>query len=170
MLVFQGAVAAGSATWGGLAARRGIDTALLWAGGAAILSTVLAGFLRLPDTARLDVTPWNPWRAPVVGAEFGLDGPVLVTVEYDVRPERAADFLAAMREFGRIRRRDGASHWGICRDLETPGNAEPPGLPFTLVAPSNTHSPPTGAPRSSPEAPPESHTPSRSPRFPSPRP
>jgi len=121
MLVFQGAVAAGSATWGGLAARRGIDTALLWAGGAAILSTVLAAFLRLPDTARLDMTPWNPWRAPVVGAEVGLEGPVLVTVEYDVSPERAADFLAAMREFGRIRRRDGASHWGICRDLETPG-------------------------------------------------
>ena len=121
MLVFQGAVAAGSATWGALAARRGIDTALLWAGGGAILSTALAGFLRLPDTARLDLTPWNPWHAPVVGAEIGLDGPVLVTVEYDVRPERAADFVAAMREFGRIRRRDGASHWGICRDLEAPG-------------------------------------------------
>ena len=57
----------------------------------------------------------------MVGAGLGLDGPVLVTVEYDVRPERAADFLAAIREFGRIRRRDGASHWGICRDLETPG-------------------------------------------------
>jgi hypothetical protein len=26
-----------------------------------------------------------------------------------------------MREFGRIRRRDGASRWGICRDLEVPG-------------------------------------------------
>jgi Transmembrane secretion effector len=120
MLVFQGAVAAGSATWGALAARRGIDTALLCAGGGAILSTVLAGFLRLPDTTRLDLTPWNHWRAPMVGAEFSLSGPVLVTVEYDVGPERAADFLAAMREFGRIRQRDGASHWGICRDLETP--------------------------------------------------
>ncbi len=120
MLVFQGAVAAGSAVWGGLASRRGIDTALLSAGGGAILSTILTLFLRLPDTATLDLTPWNPWRAPVVGAEHGLEGPVLVTVEYDVRPERAADFLAAMREFGRIRQRDGASHWGICRDLETP--------------------------------------------------
>ena len=82
---------------------------------------MLAGFLRLPDTARLDLTPWHPWRAPVLGAELGLDGPLLVTVEYDVRPGRAADFLAAMREFGRIRRRDRASHWGICRDLETSG-------------------------------------------------
>jgi hypothetical protein len=44
-----------------------------------------------------------------------------VTVEYDVPMERAADFLAAMRELGRIRRRDGASHWGICSDLEVPG-------------------------------------------------
>jgi hypothetical protein len=26
-----------------------------------------------------------------------------------------------MREFGRIRRRDGASRWGICSDLELPG-------------------------------------------------
>jgi MFS family permease len=120
MLVFQGAVAAGSATWGALAARRGIDASLLWAGGGAVLSTVLAVFLRLPDT-NLDLTPWNPWQAPVVGAELGLDGPVLVTVEYDVPQEHAEDFLAAMREFGRIRRRDGASRWGICRDLEIPG-------------------------------------------------
>jgi hypothetical protein len=43
-----------------------------------------------------------------------------VTVEYDVPPERAADFLAAMRELGRIRLRDGASRWGIGRDLEVP--------------------------------------------------
>ena len=44
------ALAAGSATWGALAARRGIDTALVWAGGGAVLSTVLAVFPRLPDT------------------------------------------------------------------------------------------------------------------------
>jgi MFS family permease len=120
MLVFQGTVAAGSALWGALAARRGIDSALLWAGGGEILSTVLTVFLRLPDTASLDLTPWNPWHAPVIGTELGLDGPVLVTVEYDVPRERTGDFLAAMRELGRIRRRDGASRWGVCRDLEVP--------------------------------------------------
>jgi hypothetical protein len=77
-------------------------------------------FLRLPDT-NLDLTPWSPWHAPVVGAELELDAPVLVTVEYDVLPGHTADFLAAIREFGRIRRRDGASRWGICRDLEISG-------------------------------------------------
>jgi Transmembrane secretion effector len=48
-------------------------------------------------------------------------GPVLVTVEYDVAAERVSEFVEAMHRFGRIRRRDGASRWGIFRDLETPG-------------------------------------------------
>src|SRR6185437_15446492 len=39
MLVFQGAVAGGSATWGAVAARAGLGKALLWAGGGTILST-----------------------------------------------------------------------------------------------------------------------------------
>ncbi len=119
MLVFQGAVAAGSATWGAVAAHVGLSRALLWAGMGAILSTVLALFLRLSD-ANVDLTPWNHWRTPVVGASVDLIGPILVTVEYDVAPERVPDFIEAMREYGRVRRRDGASRWGICRDLEIP--------------------------------------------------
>jgi hypothetical protein len=43
----------------------------------------------------------------------------LVTVEYEVAPEQAADFLEAVRRHGRIRRRDGARRWGIFRDTET---------------------------------------------------
>jgi MFS family permease len=119
MLAFQGAVAAGSAAWGALAARFGLTHALLWAGAGAILTTPLALFMRVPD-ASLDLTPWNPWRTPLLGEEVGLDGPILVTVEYDVTPERMADFIDAIHQFGRIRRRDGASRWGIWRDLETP--------------------------------------------------
>jgi MFS family permease len=117
MLVLQGAVAAGSATWGAIAARVGVGTALLWAGVGAILSTGLAFFLRLSD-ATVDLTPWNHWRMPIVGADVDFDGPILVTVEYDVVPDRAPYFIDTMREYGRIRHRDGASRWGICRDLE----------------------------------------------------
>jgi MFS family permease len=122
MLTFQGAVAGGSAAWGALAVRVGVDRALLWAGAGALVSTVLALFLRLPNVS-LDLTPWNHWRIPAVGSDIvgsDNDGPILVTVEYDVASEHAADFIAAMREYGRIRRRDGASRWGICRDLEVP--------------------------------------------------
>ncbi len=118
MLVFQGAVAAGSATWGAVAARSGLSNALLWAGLGAVMTTVLGFFLRLPDVS-IDLTPWNHWRLPAVAdATVEGGGPVLVTVEYHVDPAQAAEFITAMHQYGRVRRRDGASRWGICRDLE----------------------------------------------------
>jgi hypothetical protein len=53
--------------------------------------------------------------------EVGLEsGPVLVTVEYFVNRDHASDFLKAMHRYERIRRRDGASRWGIYRDTEHP--------------------------------------------------
>ena len=119
MLVFQGAVAAGSATWGALAARVGLSGALLWAGVGAILSVSLTLFLRLSD-ANQDLTPWNHWRTPVISADADSGGPILVTIEYDVAPERAPEFIETMREYGRVRRRDGATRWGISEDLEFP--------------------------------------------------
>jgi MFS family permease len=117
LLVFQGGVAAGSATWGAVAARVGLGRALLWAGIGTIMSTVLGLFLRLPDVS-LDLTPWNHWRLPAIVDADADAGPVLVTVEYYVDPGRVPDFIETMRQYGRIRRRDGASRWGICRDLE----------------------------------------------------
>jgi quinol monooxygenase YgiN len=60
--------------------------------------------------------------AIVDAARPGLDeGPVLVTVEYHVDSHHANAFLAAMQQYGRVRRRDGATRWGVFRDLEKPG-------------------------------------------------
>ena len=115
MLVFQGAVAAGSAVWGAVAGRAGMSQALLWAGLGALGSAASALFLRVSD-AGPDLTPWNHWRLPPFQTD--LDGSVLVAVEYDVSPGHESAFLEAIREYGRIRRRDGASRWGICRDVE----------------------------------------------------
>jgi quinol monooxygenase YgiN len=46
---------------------------------------------------------------------------VLVTAEYHVDPDRAPDFICAMRDVGRVRRRDGALRWGLFRDPAVPG-------------------------------------------------
>jgi MFS family permease len=122
MLVFQGGVAAGSAVWGTIGEHAGIPTSLLWAGLGAIATTALGLIWRLPDTA-VDVTPWNHWRMPIIpdGLELALEsGPVLVTVEYVVNHEHTSDFLKAMHRYERVRRRDGASRWGIYRDTEHP--------------------------------------------------
>jgi MFS family permease len=120
-LVFQGAIAAGSAAWGAVAARLGIGTTLLYAGAGTVSMTALAFFLPLPDET-VDLTSWNHWRLPPVQS-FAMPtaddfGPVLVTVEYEVAPQEAADFLKAARQYRRIRRRDGAQRWGIFRDME----------------------------------------------------
>ena len=120
-LVFQGAIAAGSVAWGAVAARLGIGSALLYAGAGILTMTALALFLRLPDS-RVDLTSWNYWRAPATGnAALPTDddfGPVLVTVEYQVASEEVTEFLKAVRQHRRIRRRDGARGWGIFRDME----------------------------------------------------
>ena len=83
MLVFQGGLAAGSALWGAVAARAGIQSALLWAGLGIIATAALGLVAKLPD-ATGDVSPWNHWRMPAivedVRPEFD-EGPVLVTVE-----------------------------------------------------------------------------------------
>jgi MFS family permease len=120
MLVTQGGLAVGSAFWGMVASRASVDTALLWAGLGTVATTALGFVARLPDSAA-DVSPWNHWRMPVIvrDAAPGLEqGPVLVTVEYRVEARNAKPFLQAMHRYGRVRRRDGASRWGVFRDLE----------------------------------------------------
>jgi hypothetical protein len=58
---------------------------------------------------------------PVIVKELNnelLGGPVLVTIEYSVTPELEPKFVKAMRQYARVRRRDGAYQWGIYRDME----------------------------------------------------
>jgi MFS family permease len=123
ILVYQGSFALGSATWGVVAQRAGIRVALVSAGIATIGSLVFVLFAKLPASTA-DLSPWNHWRMPIVAKEViqevGLDaeGPVLVTIEYNVVPERTAEFVDAIHEYGRMRRRDGAYWWGIFRDTE----------------------------------------------------
>ena len=47
-------------------------------------------------------------------------GPVLVTVKYVIDPAKAPDFLEEIYKYQRIRRRDGATRWGIYYDTEAP--------------------------------------------------
>ena len=119
-LVYMGAFALGSAAWGGVAQHRSVRLALIYSGLGTVGSAVLALFAKLPDSTA-DLTPWIHWRMPVIVKEVGeelLAGPVLVTIEYSIIAEQESKFLKAMREYSRVRRRDGAYQWGIYRDIE----------------------------------------------------
>jgi hypothetical protein len=68
-----------------------------------------------------DVSLWNQWRTRAIdqnAAPGHEQESVLVTVEYHVDAENANAYLRAMQKYGRVRRRGGASHWGVFHDLE----------------------------------------------------
>jgi MFS family permease len=120
ILVYQGSYSLGTVVWGAFAQRASVRTAMIYAGIGTIATIVVALFAKLPDSTA-DLSPWNHWRMPVVVGEVGADlaqGPVLVTIEYAVISKKEAEFVEAMSEYGRMRRRDGAYRWGIFRDTE----------------------------------------------------
>src|SRR3546814_14918139 len=53
-----------------------------------------------------------------VGSSDLRSVPIVVTIEYRIASENILEFLRAMAERRRIRRRDGARHWTLLRDLE----------------------------------------------------
>jgi MFS family permease len=120
MLIYMGAWTGGSAFWGYVAAHEGTHFSLLAAAIGTAASPLLILISRLPD-ASVDLGAWDHWPKPVFGGDVGLgQGPVLVTVEYEVEANQAEEFLVAVQKLSRVRRRDGAYSWGIYRDTERP--------------------------------------------------
>ena len=114
-------MAIGSVLWGAWAERAGLEKALL----ASAVGIATCLLLRLPfslpePSTTLDA--WNHWPRPTMFVEPKPDdGPVLVTVEYKIDPIEATEFLEAIHKYQRIRRRDGATRWGVYYDSEAPG-------------------------------------------------
>lgn len=123
LVTFQGAMTVGATLWGALAARVGIGPTLnIAAVGMVLVLMVLAIRYPLGAATKLDLSPSFHWPAPMVEGEVEADrGPVMVTVEYRVDPARMAEFVHAMQQMRRIRRRDGATSWYLLQDSATPG-------------------------------------------------
>ena len=120
MLVYMGTWTAGSAFWGYVAGRQGTHFSLVTAAIGTAVCPILVLVSRLPDTP-VDLGAWDHWGKPMlVGEVDPSQGPVLVTVEYEVEPNNADEFLEALHKLARVRRRDGASRWGVYRDTEHP--------------------------------------------------
>jgi MFS family permease len=120
LFVFQGSVAIGSALWG-FAADHTSARVALFVSGIGLSATLLLQFIfPLPDAA-IDLSAWNHWGKPSMFEEYAIDlGPVMVTVRYVVDPAKEPDFLAEIYRYERVRRRDGATRWGIFFDAESP--------------------------------------------------
>ena len=122
LLSFQAAMAAGAALWGALAANVGVSATLVAAGAGMIAAHLLGHLLglRLAVADDVDLTKAY-WTEPGFALEPELaEGPIRVEIEYRIAPEDTAEFLTAMRDLRRTRRRDGAMQWSVYQDLSDP--------------------------------------------------
>jgi MFS family permease len=120
LFVFQGSVALGSTLWGFAAEHSSARLAILISSAGMGACLLLQIPWRLPNTSA-DLSSWNHWNVPKLFDEPAADlGPVLVTVRYVVDPARASEFLKEIHRYQRVRRRDGATRWGIFYDTQAP--------------------------------------------------
>jgi MFS family permease len=120
-VIFTGSMTAGALLWGLVAEVVGLQATFLVAA-VVVLAGVLAGVVwRVPETGHLDPQPVIYWPAARLAFDPEADaGPILVTVEFTVAPERESAFLEAMDHLRRSRRRTGASRWELYRDGDRP--------------------------------------------------
>ena len=120
--VFFGCLTLGSAAWGEIAVLVGLPLAHFLAAGGAVAAIALTWPWKLQTGAGIDLTPSMHWPAPITTQDIAQDrGPVLVTVEYRIRPQDREAFLEAMAKLEHERRRDGAYRWGIFEDAAEAG-------------------------------------------------
>ncbi len=116
-----GGMAAGSWLWGVIADTHSVRLSLMCA--ALVLLACAAYGLRRPlqQTEELNLDPLRTWKAPATEVPVeSRTGPVVITIEYRIREEDIIEFLRAMADRRRIRRRDGARNWRLLRDLHDP--------------------------------------------------
>jgi hypothetical protein len=117
-----GSLTLGSAVWGKIAALTSLPATHLIAAAGAVLAIPFLWRWKLQTGADLDLTPSMHWPEPVLSRDIEADrGPVLVTVEYQIRPEDRVMFLDAITKLADERRRDGAFDWGVFEDLSRVG-------------------------------------------------
>lgn len=121
MLTFQGAMAAGSALWGALASRAGLKASLLLSAllmlGVLLLMNRYRARLGLEDESTEFADAREAAAAPALAPD-DRRAAVAVQIEYQVAPGDRAAFLRQLAVIGAARRRDGASHWRVFRDLD----------------------------------------------------
>jgi len=121
VMVFMGGMALGSILWGQVAAHVGIPATLTTAALGMAGAIGLTWRFKLGRHEVLDFTPSSHWPAPVLAESPEPDsGPVMVTIEYRVQPDKRAEFVAAMQSVREMRRRNGAYFWELFHDSADP--------------------------------------------------
>jgi MFS family permease len=121
-MALMGGAAAGAAIWGHVAAGLDVRHTILASAAFGVLAVLLTVRLSIervnPDDQQ--PAPVNALPLPAIAIEAD-DGPVMVTIEYQIDPARAPEFAEVMQLTRRARLRQGALSWGLFRDAMVPG-------------------------------------------------
>ena len=120
VVVFMGGMALGSILWGQVATLIGIPAALTAAAVGMVLAIVFTRRFKLGQHQALDFSPSSDWPLPVLAETPEPDVPVLVTIRYRIQADKRAEFVAAMQDVRKMRRRNGAYFWQLFHDSEDP--------------------------------------------------
>jgi MFS family permease len=121
-MALMGGAAFGAILWGQVAGMTSVRWAVL---GASVFGVIVWWSTRRRSFAtgpELDFTPAprSDLPQPAIALE-PEEGPVMVTIEYQIDPARALDFAEVMDRTRRARLRQGALSWGLFRDVMQPG-------------------------------------------------
>jgi len=121
-MCLMGGSAAGSLLWGQVAELLDVQRAVLGAAAFGVVVLLLTRRFSVEGGENIDFSPAAVRSAPEPAFEIAPDaGPVMVTLEYQIDPARAAEFAQVMQRTRRARLRQGALSWGLFRDVAEPG-------------------------------------------------
>lgn len=121
-MALMGGSAAGSLLWGQVAELAGVRGAVLLAAAFGLLMLLALRRLTVEGGEAMDFTPASVRSVPEPAFVVPPDaGPVMVTLQYQIDPGRAAAFAEVMQRTRRARLRQGALSWGLFRDVSMPG-------------------------------------------------
>jgi MFS family permease len=120
-MAIMGGSAAGAALWGQVSTLSSVQTGLVTAAISGALTMYLAQRWVTDLSIEEDLTPSREFKVPVADVPPAA-GHVVVTIDYQIDPERAEDFRRLMEESRRSRLRQGALQWELLRDILRPGH------------------------------------------------
>lgn len=119
-MAIMGASASGAAVWGQVATLQTVQISLAIAAVTGVATMAAAHYLVKDLSLEEDLTPSRAFKAPVMDLP-PENSNVVVTIEYRIDPEQAAEFRVLMESSRRSRLRQGALKWSLLRDVSDPG-------------------------------------------------
>lgn len=121
-IVFTGGMAGGSVIWGQVAGMLTIQTTLVIASVCLFIGIAVSWRFYVGLNDEDDLTPFpHDWSMPIPRDIEMHEGPIMITIEYHVKPEDTDAFIDVMQRLGEIRQRNGGYMWELFNDIDRHG-------------------------------------------------